>query len=117
MIEENHKFLSQKERKVVPEHLGIKILRGGAKKDLMAKKQVLVIEINPNYLRDSLILQVFEEFIQIFRVPDLSLNRKLDRSLNNLKLFEISFTLFIFMFFFCHMVSLLILDLLIRSVQ
>src|SRR3990167_7162352 len=100
MIEEDHKFLSQKEREVMPEHLSIEILRRGAKKNLMTKEKVFVIEVYTNNLGNGLVFQVFEEFIEVFRIFHLTLNRKLHLSLNNLKLFEISFAFFFFFFFF-----------------
>ncbi len=38
MVHQENKLLGEKERKVMPEHLGIEVLGGGTKKDLMAEE-------------------------------------------------------------------------------
>src|SRR3990167_6720548 len=102
MIQKKDKFLCEEQRKVMPKHLSVEVLGGGTKKDLMSEEQVFVIEIDSNHFGNCLVFQIFEEFVQVFRITNLTLNRKLYIGLNNLIFLEISFSIIIFVFNVFH---------------
>src|SRR3989344_5864155 len=102
MIQEQYKFLCKEQRKVMPKHLSVEILGGGTKKDLMPEEQVFVIKINSDDFGNCFVFQILEEFVQIFRITNLTLNRKLDIGLYDLIFLEISFSVIIFVFNVFH---------------
>src|SRR3989344_3264902 len=102
MIDQDHKLFCKEQREIMPKHLCVEILGGGTKKDLMPEEQVFVVKIDSDNFGNCLVFQVFEEFVQVFRITNLTLNRKLYISLNDLIFLEISFSIIIFVFNVFH---------------